>query len=268
MQIWEGIVLGVVQGITEFLPVSSSGHLIVVRRFFGFAAEQGLAFDAILHFATALAVVVYFRKDIISLVQTAWRWARGRGVEWEERALLIALGIATIPAVLLGILLEDSMETAFRDPVFVIGTLVFGSIVMFAAEQWGKVRQDGWALTPSRALTVGMFQTLALMPGMSRSGMAMSGAMFIGLSRERAARFAFLLAVPLLLGAGAKKMLDLAIAGGADAFTGALIAGAIAAFITGGIVVHFLLRFLRTHTLHIFILYRVLLAGVLAVYFL
>lgn len=266
MSILDAILLGLLQGLTEFLPVSSSGHLVLAHELLGWGVVGGLAFDAVLHFATSLAVVAYFWRDIARLIRDAWHWVARRDVAPESKRLIVGLAVATVPAVILGLLLEDVMETTFRNPALVAATLILGSGIMFAAEKWGKVVAEtlGW----KRALSVGFFQSLALMPGMSRSGMAISGGMLLGLSRETAARFAFLLAVPLLLGAGAKKIFDLGASGELLSFAVPLIAGAAAAFVSGALVIHWLLRFLRTRTLYVFVWYRLILAGILLVFLL
>jgi undecaprenyl-diphosphatase len=270
MGVIEAILLGVVQGLTEFLPVSSSGHLILAREVFNFDGAGALAFDAVLHFATALAVAVYFWKDILRLVKSAIYLSTGRKVERVEKHMLTALAIATIPAVIFGVLLENLMEDVFRNTLLVAGTLAAGSLIMFLAEKWHvsriRILNEQDVPTPPRALTIGLFQSLALIPGMSRSGMAISGGMLMGLSREDSARFAFLLAVPLLLGAGGKKLLELGSNGSLFSDAVALAAGAASAFIVGILVVHYLLKFLRTHSLMVFVWYRLALATLVLIF--
>lgn len=258
--IWTSAMLGVVQGLTEFLPISSSGHLIVVREFFGTVGAGDLAFDALLHFATALAIVVYFWRDIWQLIIAAVRLPqkflqKALIDEYEEMALALIAG--TVPAVILGLLLEDIMATLFRNPLLVAGALLVGSCIMLLAEHYKNscargVLGHGWR----RGLVIGLFQSLALIPGMSRSGMTISGGMLFGMERGEAARFGFLLGVPLLLGAGVKKAFEL----GLFEISADVVAGAIAAFIVALLVIHYLLKFLRSHTLHIFIVYRIALA--------
>lgn len=256
MTILDAIILGVVQGVTEFLPISSSGHLILVRDWFGFAPEGGLAFDAVLQLATACAILVYYMRDIASLV---------RGVfQRESRAIgeVVFLLMATIPAIILGLLLETYMETVFRSSLLVIGTLVAGALVMAAAEHMSVQTEKN--LTWGRAVVVGFFQSLALVPGMSRSGMTIAGGLFVGLSRESAMRFAFLLGVPILLGSGGKKLADIMAGVEPGVSLVPLLAGSVAAFLVGLVVMHYLLHYLRTHTLMIFVWYRLGLAAILA----
>jgi len=264
MEVFEAMILGVVQGLTEFLPISSSGHLILAREFLGIGEEGGLAFDAVLHFATALAVLMYFRMDIFRLVQNFFNWVFKRQVEQTEFRILVAIIIATIPAIFFGLLLEGYLEMAFRNPLLVVCALVAGSFIIWGAE-WIYKKNDveSVANTPNKknAFSIGLFQSLALIPGMSRSGMAMSGGMLLGLSREHAARFAFLIAVPLLLGAGGKKILELGADGVLFSEWMALAAGAASAFIVGILVIHYLLKFVRTHSLMVFVWYRLLLAA-------
>jgi undecaprenyl-diphosphatase len=265
MGVIEAMLLGAVQGLTEFLPISSSGHLVLVRELLGINKNGALAFDAVLHFATALAVLVYFRWEIWRLLKSTIKLILRKKVKVVEKNMLSAILIATIPAVIFGIMLEKYMEIIFRNPLLVAGGLAGGSLIMFLAEKWhvSRIRVAGEQDVPNppRALTIGLFQSLALIPGMSRSGMAISGGMLMGLSRADSARFAFLLAIPLLLGAGGKKLLELGANGSLFSDAMALAAGTASAFIVGILVVHYLLKFLRNHSLMVFVWYRLVLAG-------
>jgi len=257
MDILSGTILGIVQGLTEFLPISSSGHLILARELFGISGEYGLAVDAVLQLATALAIGIYFRRELVRLVMTTARLAARRAVEAGDRTLVIALIIGTVPAAVFGLLLEDYMETVFRSPWLVVGTLIAGSALMWGAEAFA--RQDS-SLTWKKGAVIGLFQSLALVPGVSRSGSTISGGLFCGLKRDEAARFGFLLAFPIIAGSGLLKLIEL-FSEGAVAFLGTgLTAGFIAAFLVGMAAIHFLLKFLRRHTLMVFVAYRVVLA--------
>lgn len=252
MDILSSAVLGLVQGLTEFAPVSSSGHLVLFHEIFGSGAGD-LAFDALLHLATALAIIRYFWRDITVLVRDFVHGGNNRTFIWS-------LGVATIPAIVIGLLLEDIMATAFRNPLLVAGALVMGSSIMYLAELFFKERRVAQELSWKQAFSIGLFQSLALIPGISRSGMTISGGMFFGLSRAESARFGFLLGVPIFLGAGTKKLVELYTTGalsliGSEAFVGALVA-----FVSGILVIHFLLSFLRTYSLRTFIVYRLILA--------
>lgn len=260
MDIVSSTALGLIQGLSEFAPVSSSGHLVLAHALFG-AGAQDLAFDALLHVATVCAIVVYFWRDIIQITTDF--------LTWRAPQQGIAIIIATMPAIILGILLEDVMGTLFRNPLLVAGTLAFGSFIMLVAEWYARhepTNMQGAFLSIRGAFIVGLFQSLALIPGMSRSGMTISGGMLFGLSRAEAARFGFLIGIPALLGAGGKKFLelysmDLLTTIGTDALVGSVMA-----FVSGILVIHFLLSFLRTYSLYTFVIYRLVLASVIILF--
>lgn len=260
MSTLDAIFLGMLQGATEFLPISSTGHLILARSLFGISDEYALAFDAVLHLATAAAVILYFHKDIWNLIQTALRMLSRLPVNESDVTLLKALAIGTVPAVVLGLSLESTMETLFRNPLLVAGVLAAASFLFMYAEWVYTKRPPTNEMSLKNGLLIGLFQALALIPGVSRSGATISGGMILGLSRSEAARFAFLLAVPIILGAGSKKVLELIVSDAAIT-AGPIIIGAAAAFITGLAAVHFMLSFVRKYSLWPFIWYRLLLAG-------
>ena len=210
-----------------------------------------MAIDAVLQLATVLAVIVYFWSDLREL----WRP--------EHRATLYALVVGTIPAVVVGIFLEDTMATLFRSPHLVAYALIAGSCVMLAAEYIPKVLVDPkWWF---KGLVIGLFQALALIPGMSRSGMTISGGMFVGLTRSEAARFGFLLAVPILAGSGIKKLLDLGTDGALSALGMPLVIGSVVAFLSGLAAIYLVLAIVRRTPLTVFVIYRVLLAVLILV---
>ncbi|MFQ5540994.1 MAG: undecaprenyl-diphosphate phosphatase [Candidatus Paceibacteria bacterium] len=250
--------LGLIQGLTEFLPVSSTGHLVVARELLALSPEHALAVDAVLHLATALAVLVYFRTDVARLARSLAALARGREAARTDRTLIAALALGTAPAVALGLLFESQIEGVFRSPAFVAYALIAGSALFFVAERLAKQAE---ALTAKKGLAIGFFQALALIPGVSRSGATISGGLLLGLAREDATRLAFLLSFPVILGAGTLKFVELGSAGVLAASGGALFAAAAAAFFSGLAAIHFLLSFLKRHTLDVFIVYRVALAA-------
>jgi undecaprenyl-diphosphatase len=246
------ISLGAIQGITEFLPISSTGHLVILRDILGIATENGLAFDAVLQLATVLSVLVFFRKDIISLLK-----ASVDKTKKEERKLIKFLIIGTIPAVVLGLLLQDFVETSARSTLVVAITLVLGGLVMLASERFIKERN----LSTKNSFVIGLFQSLALIPGMSRAGMTIAGGYFLGLKKDLAIRFSFLLSIPIIGGSGVYKLLE--IVGDKELFSSIwpqLLAGSISAFVFGIISIGFLIKFLKTHSFKGFVVYRVLLA--------
>lgn len=260
MTLFEAIFLGVVQGITEFLPISSTGHLILARTLFDTGADYGLAFDAVLHLATALAVIVYFKKDLWQLMQALLRKFGRLPVNRTDEILLYALMVGTVPAVILGLMLESLMESLFRSPILVAVVLITGSLLFIYAEWVYQNKERTNDMSPLKGLQIGLFQCLALIPGMSRSGATISGGMLLGLTRSESARFAFLLAVPVITGAGMKKLLDL-ITSDVKIEWLAVSIGATAAFVTGLMAIHFMLGFVRKHTLWPFIWYRIILAA-------
>ncbi len=255
----ESIVLGLIQGLTEFLPVSSSGHLVLAHDFLGIVGEGSLAFDAVLHLATATAVLIYFKKDFWILFQALLRKLGRLPVHARDLTLAYALLVGTIPAVIIGIFLEDIMATLFRNPILVAGSLIAGSLLFVYAEwrYYNSTPQNDLSL--SKAVKIGLFQCLAFVPGFSRSGATIAGGMLMGLSRSEAARFGFLLAVPLLMGAGGKKLLELISVGG-DFPVGTILAGAVTAFVVGLMAIHFMLSFVRKYSLWPFVWYRLFLA--------
>ncbi len=259
MTIIETIILGFVQGITEFLPVSSTGHMILIRSVFELETAGTLAFDAVLHLATASAVILYFSKDIWVLVQAALRKLGRLPVNQRDSSLLSALLVGTVPAVIAGVFLEKYMDTLFRNPVLVAFVLLLGSFLFMYAEWVYQKSVPQNTIDTKTGFKIGLFQALALIPGVSRSGATISAGMLFGLSRSEAARFAFLLAIPVMFGAGAKKLIDLIQVGG-DVAWGTIFVGAVVAFCTALFAIHFMISFVRRYSLWPFIWYRIALA--------
>lgn len=255
----DALILGLVQGIAEFLPISSSGHLILAREVLGLTTDHGLAVDAVLQLATACAVLAYFRADIMTLVIGLWDKVRGTVVPDETQVLFGALVLGTIPAIVAGLMLESYMDTTFRSARLVAWVLIAGSALFLIAE-YGARRLRTRELTVGRGIVIGLFQMLALVPGLSRSGATISGGMLLGLTRETAARFSFLLSLPIILGSGLKKLLELTHTSMAGNEWSMIALAAIIAFVTGLASIHYLLKFLKSHTLVPFVVYRVALA--------
>lgn len=256
MTFFDAILLGAVQGITEFLPVSSTGHLIVVGEILGRSIEDGLFFDVMVHLATLLAVVIYFWKDIWRVKLSFWKWLfKKETMPCNDKILVWAVVIGTIPAVVIGLSSEHIIETVFRSSFVVAIGLLAGSTLFALAEKVGKQAGE---LTIKKGLIIGFFQALALIPGMSRSGSTIAGGLIFGLTREMAAKFSFFLAIPVIAGAGLVKLLSVS----SDAINdvGPVIAGTITAFVLGAAMVHFLMRYLRNNSLYVFVWYRVALA--------
>lgn len=255
----EALILGLVQGLTEFIPVSSSGHLVLLHDALGIE-QSGLAFDVALHFGTLLALLLYFRKDIWKLIVGVFKG----GV---ERRLAIILAVATIPAVLAGMVLNDAAETTFRSSLLVAANLIIIALLMLAAERYYSHHQKKTALeavTPKQGMAIGFAQALAIIPGTSRSGITITTGLFAGLDRLAATRFSFLLGIPAMIGAILKIfVLDggaSQVANQADIF----LIGIVAAFMSGLAAIVFMLRYLAKHTLAVFAWYRIAL-GVIVI---
>lgn len=204
------ILLALVQGITEFLPISSSAHLILVAEF-GSWPDQGLAFDVAVHLGTLSAVCLYFRQDLSGFADSSWRLARHPAAReaWQDPRLneMLKVGLATMPVVIAGFLLKDTVEGSWRSLETIAGaTIVFGLLLALADRFRGQQLSINWA----QATIIGLAQVLALVPGTSRSGITITAALFLGLSRTTAARFSFLLSIPTIAGAALLTVVDLA----------------------------------------------------------
>jgi|SRR6478672_2854246 len=268
-QLIQAIVLGIVQGLTEFLPVSSSGHLIVVPYLLGWHDPfiDSLAFSVMLHIATLLALLVYFRNDWLRLIPAGLAAIRDRSLRDDpDRRLAWLLVVATIPAVIAGVLLNDPIENAFREARLVAVTLVIGAAILFLADRLGSKSRQIESISFPLALAIGAAQALALVPGVSRSGISISAGLFAGLDRGSAARFAFLMATPITAGAGLWELRKvLAGEAGVDVPIVPLLAGMVAALVAGLLAIAVLLRYVRMHGLGIFVVYRLALAAVVVV---
>ncbi len=261
----DAFILGIVQGATEFLPVSSTGHLIIVREWFSISESSGLAVDAVLHLATALAVLTYFRKDFFLLLKGCARLFKGDS-DAQYKTLFLSLVVGTIPAVVLGLWLEDTIESSVRSVSVVAFALVAGSVLMGIADVIAKGTRASEAISKTKGFLIGCFQALALIPGVSRSGATISGGLILGLSRVEAARFAFMLSFPVIVGAGTLKLILLGREGILGEIGAPLIVGAFAAFLSGFVAIYFLMQYLKTQTFTIFIAYRLVLAAFLLWY--
>jgi undecaprenyl-diphosphatase len=254
MNLFQALVLGIIQGATEFLPVSSSGHLVLVPWLLGWE-EPSLTFDAVVHWGTALAVIVYFWREWLALIQSVLRAIRQRSIADPKARLVLLIIIGTVPAALIGYLLEDFFEQMFSQPAAAAAFLLVTAALLSVAEWLGRREHDLERMTWLDALLVGLGQALAIFPGISRSGTTIAAGLARGLKREAAARFSFLLATPVILGAGAFKLLDLAQAGDLAGQVPALIVGLGGAGVVGFGCIHFLLRYLQHHRLYPFAVY-------------
>jgi undecaprenyl-diphosphatase len=265
----QAVVMGIVQGLTEFLPVSSSGHLIIVPYLAGWNDPfiTSLAFSVMLHIGTLVALLVYFRADWLRLVPAGLATIRDRSFEGDsDRRLAWLIAVATVPALILGVLLNDAVEQRFREVGLVALMLVVGGGILWLAERQGSRRLLPVDLTFPKALAIGGAQALALVPGISRSGISISAGLFAGLDRESAARFSFLMATPVTAAAAVYETYKVVTNdAGIVVEVAPLFAGMAAALVSGLVAIAVLLRLLRTRSTDIFVVYRVILAAVVLV---
>jgi undecaprenyl-diphosphatase len=264
-QILQAIVMGIVQGLTEFLPISSSGHHILVPYLLGWDDPfiESLAFSVVLHAGTLAALLVYFREDWLRLVPAGFALLRHRSFDGDpDRRLAFLLVLSTIPAALVAFLFNDFVEEAVRQAWLVALMLVIGGSILWAADRFGPRTHQLHQLTPRGAVGIGLAQALALIPGVSRSGISMSAALFAGLDRADAARYSFLMATPITAMAIAYEGLKLVRGEVVGAEPLALAAGIVASFVAGILAIAVLLRYVRTRSFTIFVVYRFVLAGV------
>jgi undecaprenyl-diphosphatase len=258
--------LGAVQGLTEFLPVSSSAHLILARAILGFdAGGLGLAFDVACHVGTLLAVLVFFRGDIIDMLRAAPSALRAGASGPGRLVQLVVLG--TLPVVILGIPLSG-IEDRLRNPWVSAAMLAIGAVLLFVAERIGSHSRPAESLSGLEAIGIGVAQAIALVPGVSRSGATITVGLFLGLDRERAARFSFLLGAPAILAAAAHAGVDLLRTGMTAAELQSFGVGMAVSAAVGYLAISSLLRYLSRHSLAAFAWYRLALAGSVAVWWL
>jgi len=267
--ILQALVMGIVQGLTEFLPVSSSGHLVIVPFLFGWndAFLTSLAFSVMLHMGTLVALLVYFRDDWARLIPAGFAAVRDRSFRSDpDRRLAGLLVAATVPGALAGLLFNDVIENQFRQVGLVALMLVVGGVILFAADRVGRRSRAIADITFPVAVGVGAAQAIALIPGISRSGISISAGRLAGLDREAAARFAFLMATPITAGAGIFELRKLLTGeAGVQIELVPLLVGMVAALLSGLAAIHFMLRYLRTRSLDVFVLYRFVLAAIVLV---
>jgi undecaprenyl-diphosphatase len=258
VNILQAIILGIVQGLTEFIPVSSSGHLILFHQWLGVnqTAQAGFLFDMALNIGTLTALIIYFHKDIITLIKAVFNKSA------KEFRLAWLLVLATIPAAVAGFLLKDMAESSFRSSKLVACALIVAGAIMFLAEWHAKRVKNKTQLDdvkPKQAVAIGLAQALAIIPGVSRSGATITTGLFAGMDRVAATRFSFLLGIPIMFGAILNTLLSESALSSIGSEKGVFIAGILAAFISGIFAIGFLLKYLAKHSLNVFAYYRVVL---------
>jgi undecaprenyl-diphosphatase len=281
LPIYQAVVLAIIQGLAEFIPVSSSGHLIIVRRLLGWnelSPAHELTFDVALHFGTLLSVLFYFRRTWFQIVRAA---LGGKVVRFseagssdanltpeeqkDERMLLWFLAIATIPGAIAGKLLEHSAEDYFREHIVLIaGALIVVALLMWLGERISKLEKPLTRISFADALLVGIAQAFALIPGVSRSGSTITAGLFRNMTRDAAVRFSFLLSTPIIAGAALLKAKELHKEGLPAGMHAPFLVGIVVSAIVGYVTIAWLIRYLQSNSLRIFIVYRIV-AGVVVI---
>jgi undecaprenyl-diphosphatase len=274
MEIFFAAILGIIQGITEFLPISSSAHLILMPWFFGWD-PNGLNFDVSVHLGTTVAVLAFFWKDWIQLARETWAGLKERkpfGNHYRRLAWLLFIG--TLPAAVVGILFEDIIEARLRSPVITVFTLVGFGALLLIAERRSRRHREISGYTWADSLWIGFSQAIALIPGVSRSGITITAAMFRNSTRTSAARFSFLLLTPITIGATVLRAWELLSSLGQPLDSSmsvqwaVLCTGVVSASVTGFFCIRFFLRYLQTKSFVPFVIYRFLLAAIVLIYYL
>lgn len=265
MSILQAIVLGLTQGVTEFAPISSSGHLILVPWAFGWPIladpDFNKTFDVALHIGTFVGALAYFRTDVARYTRAWFRSVRARGVNDTDERLAWALVVGTIPGVVAGALLEGVVQEHLGQPLLIAAMLAVFGVVLYAVDRRAGERRGIPDLSVRDGLVLGVAQALALQPGVSRSGVTITAARAMGLDRASAARFSFLLSLPIIAGAGVYKGLDLLRAGMPPGMGAPFLSGFVSAAVSGFLVIAFLLAYLRRHDVGAFLWYRLAVAA-------
>lgn len=254
------VYLALLQGFTEFLPISSSAHLILLPRLLGWT-DQGLAFDVAVHVGTLAAVLVYFRVEVLHLF-SAWLRSLGtRRLDADARLAWFVL-LGTVPAAVLGLLLHDVVETLLRSPLVIATTTIGFGVLLGVADRGGRQRRDEHALTVGDVIVIGLAQALALIPGTSRSGITMTAGLALGMTRSAAARFSFLLSIPLIMMAGGYETLTLLEQAAPVDWQDMLLGAAVSA-VSAWLCIHLFLKLIERIGMMPFVVYRLLLGAVL-----
>lgn len=267
MSFIEILILGFIQGVAEFLPISSSAHLIIFRDLFGIgsgmSANMELTFDIALHFGTLLAIGVFFFKDFIKMISKGFT----KGIKDNDGKILWYLVAATIPAAIVGVLFEDVIENIIRSNYVVIAlALAIMGVIIYLADKYSKESKDIKKMTLKDAVIIGCSQVFALIPGFSRSGTTIAAGRVLGLERESAAKFSFFLSAPVVLGAVLLQLLKGSAWSVILANMSTFILGILVSFIVGILCIKFLLKYLQKHNFKIFMIYRIVLALVVLIY--
>ncbi|MES2661916.1 MAG: undecaprenyl-diphosphate phosphatase [Pseudomonadota bacterium] len=265
MEVFQAVILGIIQGIAEFLPISSSGHLILVPKFTGWQ-DQGIGFDLSVHIGTLFAILIYFRKDVSTLAVDGLKSIHQRKTVGQSQ-LFWAVLLGTIPACIVGALILDLIEQSLRsEKVIFFTTIIFG-ILLGLADRKGNTGRDLETVTWKEGILIGCAQAVALIPGTSRSGITMTTGLFLGLNRKAASRFSFFLAIPITGLAATAKLIEIATSNESVEW-GIFLLGAIVSFVVGLATIHYFLKWLNAFGMLPYVIYRLLLGLVIYVVFL
>lgn len=253
MNLFQAFLLGIVQGLTEFIPVSSTAHLLIGQRLFGLPADDAMfSFLVIVQLGTLISLFAFYWKDLLAVVKATLNFRLAS----PERDLGIYIIIATIPALIAGYLLKDAVEALFKQPMLEASIRLFSAAILLSLAEWlTKKNRSLASVTWLDALVIGLFQIIAVFPGASRSGSTISGGMFRGLDRPSAARFAFLMSVPVMLAAGGYEMLDVISMPNLGGFLPLLAVGFATAAVVGWFAIKWLIGYLSRHSLYVFAAY-------------
>ncbi|HVZ77864.1 MAG TPA: undecaprenyl-diphosphatase UppP [Gemmatimonadaceae bacterium] len=257
MTVFQAVILGILQGIAEFLPISSSAHLTLAPWVFGWA-DPGLSFDVALHFGTLLAVLWYFRAEWMRLVTAAWEIVTTRSIATDEQRRVAFLVVATIPGAIAGLALEKQAESAFRAPALIAVAMMILGVILWGVDRYARQDRGLSGMTWRDALVIGCAQMFAIVPGVSRSGSTITAGRAMGLTREDAAVFSFLMSMPIIAAAAILKVPHALRESGLSA---ALVAGVLASAISGWLAISVLVRFVRTRSYGVFAIYRLVLGA-------
>ncbi|MDG4475822.1 undecaprenyl-diphosphatase UppP [Thiovibrio frasassiensis] len=264
MNLIEAIIFGIIQGATEFLPVSSSGHLALAHYFLG-AQESDLAFDVALHLGTLLAILAYFRDDFWQMGKAVLGLQQEPSETARLRKMTLFIAIATIPGALAGLLLGQAAENYFRHPALVATALAGAGVLLLLADRTGKRTRAFEKITLMNALLIGLSQACAIIPGVSRSGSTITCGLAMGLTRQAAIRFSFLLSAPIIFGAGMHEIPKIIKNGMVEGQTILYVAGFLAAAVSGYMFISFLMQYIRARSFAIFAYYRFLVAALVLI---
>jgi undecaprenyl-diphosphatase len=263
-EILKAILLGVVQGLTEFLPISSTAHLRIIPSFFGWG-DIGASYTAVMQVGTMIAIIIYFRRDMVNMTRSFLASVKSKDYQSKDTRLFLMVIFGTIPIVIFGFLFKDFIRNEFRNMYVVASSLIFFSIVLYIADRYTKKTVSMEKLSYTDSLIIGFFQSLALIPGASRSGSTISGSFFRHMTREDAARFAFLLSIPAILLSGTYEMFSQRkelLSG--DSAVLSLVIATVVSGVVGYWSIWFLISYIKKHSMLVFVVYRILL-GILII---